>query len=68
MEQLYKEYENSVAVQSGIIEVNRIRLAAAKKSHDFKEVHRLNSLLKVLYEEKWELEERKREIRKYLGT
>ncbi len=68
MEQLYIEYEKSIALQTDVIEKNRQRLLCARNKHNIKEVKRLNSLLRVLYEEKWELEEKIREIRKYIST
>lgn len=66
MEQLQQEYENSIKVQQAVIDKNREKLNKARKQCNFKEVQRLNSLLKTLYDEKWELEERATEIRRYL--
>ncbi len=67
LKQLGMEYEESITIQKEIIKKNRERLAQAMKKHNFKEVQRLNSLLKTLYEEKWELEEMAVEIRRYLS-
>ncbi len=61
------EYENSIRIQTEIIKKNRERLMQARKSHNCKEIKRLNTLLKTLYEEKWELEEKAVEIRKLLS-
>ncbi len=67
LENLCTEYEASIKVQKEIIRKNRERLLQAQKKHNFKEIKRLNTLLKVLYEEKWELEEKAVEIKKYLS-
>ncbi len=67
LEQLYADYEASIRLQKEIIRKNRERLLLAQKKHNFKEIKRLNTLLKVLYEEKWELEEKAVEMRKYLS-
>ena len=67
LEKLCTEYEASIKVQKEIIRKNRERLLQAQKKHNYKEVQRLNTLLKVLYEEKWELEEKAVEMRKYLS-
>ncbi|MBQ8504132.1 MAG: hypothetical protein IJ491_07635 [Clostridia bacterium] len=65
LKQLGQEYERSIQVQTEIIRKNRERLSAARNKCNFKEVQRLNSLLKTLYEEKWELEEKAVAIKKY---
>lgn len=67
LSELGQEYEKSIQIQAEIIKKNRERLAQARKNYNFKEVQRLNSLLKTLYEEKWELEEKAVEIKKYLS-
>lgn len=67
LEQLCSEYEASIKVQKEVIKKNREKLLQAQKRHNFKEVQRLNTLLRVLYEEKWELEEKAVEMRKYLS-
>ena len=65
LKQLGEEYEKSIQIQSQVIKKNREKLNLARKSYNFKEVKRLNSLLKLLYEEKWEMEEKVVQIRKY---
>ena len=67
LKQLCADYEASIRLQKEIIKKNRERLLQAQKKHNFKEIKRLNTLLKVLYEEKWELEEKAVEMRKYLS-
>lgn len=66
MEQLQKDYENSIRIQQEVIDKNREKLNKARKQHNFKEIQRLNRLLKTLYDEKWELEEKAIDIRRYL--
>ena len=66
-EELNREYENSLAVQSKVIKGNLDRLREARKKSNFKEIKRLNSLLCILYEEKSELEERAHGLKEYIG-
>lgn len=66
-EELSREYEKSIAVQSRIIKGNLDRLKEARRKANLKEVKRLNSLLCVLYEEKSELEERAHGLKEYIG-
>ncbi len=63
--ELQGEYEKSIAVQQTVIDKNRKRLNDAMRKHNFHEIKRLNSLLKVLYEEKTELERAARDMRAY---
>lgn len=65
LKQLGDEYEKSIQIQTQVIKKNREKLNKARKSYNFKEVKRLNTLLKLLYEEKWEMEEKVVQIRKY---
>ena len=67
MEELYKVYNDSVAVQISVIAATREKLKKAKNAHNISEMKRLESLLKVLYDEKAELEEKRRLIKKYLS-
>lgn len=66
MEQLYKIYEHSLNVQTEALDCARLRLKDAVAHGKRGEIQHLKSLVRVLYEEKWELEEKKREIGKYL--
>ncbi len=66
--ELSQQYENSIAVQRDIIKKNRERLLTARRKSNFKEIQRLNKLLKTLYEEKWELEEKALALRKHLSS
>lgn len=68
MEVLYNEYEKSLQIQKNIIKSNTEKLKKAREVCNYKEVRRLKSLLKMLYEEKWELEEKTHQLKKYLGT
>ncbi|MBR5827244.1 MAG: hypothetical protein IKY78_09205 [Clostridia bacterium] len=67
MEELYKVYNDSVAVQISVIAATREKLKKAKNAHNISETKRLESLLKVLYDEKAELEEKRRLIKEYLS-
>lgn len=66
MEELFNVYNNSVAVQIKVIAATRERLKLARKVHNISEAKRLETLLKVLYDEKTELEEKRRQIKEYL--
>lgn len=62
---LAKEYEDSIKIQQSIIESNRKKLTAARKKGNFKEVKRLSTLLRVLYDEKCEMEEKAITLKNY---
>ena len=66
MRDLYLQYEDCIRVQKRVIERNRSRLRLALRSCNASEVQRLNKVLRVLYEEKSELEERAQGLREYL--
>ena len=63
---LLNTYENSIVTQMGVIEQYRFAQKAAIRARNFKEVQRVNSILRVLYEEKGELEESAAHLRQYL--
>ncbi|MBQ7598503.1 MAG: hypothetical protein IJU56_07985 [Clostridia bacterium] len=63
---LLNAYEVSIATQSGVIERYRFAQKKALRSGNFNEVQRVNSILRVLYEEKGELEESAARLRQYL--
>ena len=65
LEELYKEYENSIVKQKNLIEEKRQKLNEAQRKHNHSEVARLNRLLRVLYEEKLEMEGHAVSIREY---
>lgn len=67
MEELYNIYDNSVAIQKEVIAATREKLRTAKSLHNISETKRLESLLQVLYDEKAELEEKRRQIKEYLS-
>ena len=56
--ELYRQYCRCIAVQKRVIACNRDRLNRALRERNQTEVQRLNRVLRVLYEEKSELEER----------
>ena len=66
MGELYLQYERCIAVQKRVIDRNRRRLRQALHAANAGEVQRLNKVLRVLYEEKSELEERAQGLREYL--
>lgn len=66
-EELSREYEKSIVIQTKVIQGNLDKLKNARKSLNFKEIKRLNSLLCVLYEEKSELEERAHQLKEYIS-
>ena len=63
---LYLQYEHCIRVQKRVISRSRRRLRSAMDERDMAEVQRLNKVLRVLYEEKSELEERAQGLRTYL--
>ncbi|MCM1545184.1 MAG: hypothetical protein NC110_07795 [Ruminococcus sp.] len=67
LEELSRDYEKSISVQTRVIQGNLDKLKKARASSNFKEIKRLNSLLCVLYEEKSELEERAHELKEYIS-
>ena len=66
MSELYLQYEDCIRIQKRVIERNRRRLRQAQNSCNAGEVQRLNKVLRVLYEEKSELEERAQGLKEYL--
>ena len=67
LSELSATYEKSIDVQQGVIDSTRKKLKEAYAEYNFKEVERLNSLLRILYDEKNELELSAYEIKKYLN-
>lgn len=64
---LSKTYEECIAVQEKVIETYRKKLKEARSKYNMKEIQRLNSLLRVLYDEKMELQMTAHQIEKYLN-
>ncbi|MBQ4267445.1 MAG: hypothetical protein IJB93_04560 [Clostridia bacterium] len=67
LSELSKTYEKSIALQQEIIERYRQRLNRAKTELNFKEMQRLNTLIKMLNDEKKDLEVSAYELKKYLS-
>ena len=67
LEELYSQYEHSIELQKKTIEENRNRLKQAHLRHNLGEVARLNKLLKLLYEEKLEMEGATISMREYFN-
>ena len=63
---LYRQYEQGIAQQNIVIARNRLRLHRAMRDCNMLEVRRLNAVLRVLYEEKSELEERAEDLLSYM--
>lgn len=68
MRSLAAEYDYCISVQKDVIARYREQLHIAQKKRDYKEVQRIQSLLHILYDEKYELEENLGEIKRYLGS
>ncbi len=60
---LYRQYQHCIDVQKRVIALNRTRLRRAIDARNQAEVQRLNRVLRILYEEKSELEERANGLR-----
>ena len=67
LQNLKKEYLDSISVQREVIGANLIKLRKAQKKRDFAEVTRLNRVLTILYDEKRELEELVRGLNNYIN-
>lgn len=65
LKELGQEYERSIVIQQNVIEENRKKLHKARLTGNFTEMKRLNCLLRVLYEEKSELEEKANQLKSY---
>ena len=65
LEDLAKEYEDSIKIQQKAIDTNRKKLLLAQRKGSFNEIKRLTTLLRVLYDEKSELEENATRLRNY---
>lgn len=66
LEELYLQYERAIEKQKKIIDEKRISLAKAQKRRDLSEIARLNRYIRLLYEEKLELEGHAIDMRPYL--
>ena len=66
--ELYEQYEKSIALQSDIIASCRRDLDRAKKSHQNKLAAEITRYLRILYDEKNELMLNAHELRKYIET
>ncbi len=66
LEELEQEYIKALDNQLQLIEENREKLKKARSRCNCNEIKRLNSLLRLLYEEKYELEDSIHMIRNYI--
>ncbi len=67
LRELSKTYEECISVQDKVIASYRKKLNEAHKKFNMKEVARLNSLIRVLYEERMELQLSAHQMKKYLS-
>lgn len=65
--QLYNQYEQSIVIQSQVIESYKEKLKKARLQKNPAEIERLQKLLKILTEEKHELQSASIEMRRYLS-
>lgn len=65
LEELYLQYEKAIEKQKKTIDEYRLLLASARKNKDQGEVARLNRYIRLLYEEKLELEGHAVDMREY---
>lgn len=65
LQELGREYEQAIIIQQKVIDENRKKLLQAQKSGNFNEIKRLSSLLKLLYDEKYELQDKAHKLRAY---
>lgn len=65
LQELGNEYEKSIEVQKKVIKSTREKLNEARRTANFREIKRLNTLLQILYDEKSELEENAHKLKKY---
>ncbi len=65
-EMLVQDYAEAIAIQQRAINAVRKRLTAAQRGFDFKEIQKRNAQLRILYDEKAELQERAAELQKYV--
>ena len=64
--ELYEQYEKSIALQSDIIASCRRDLDTAKKAHKNKLAAEITRYLRILYDERNELMLNAHELRKYI--
>jgi hypothetical protein len=66
--ELYEQYEKSIALQSDIIASCRRDLEAAKKARKNKLISEITRYLHILYDERNELMLNAHELKKYIET
>lgn len=64
--ELYEQYEKSIALQTDIIASCRRDLDKAKKERKNKQAAELTRYLRILYEEKYELMQNAHELKRYI--
>ena len=66
--ELYEQYEKSIALQSDIIASCRRDLDRAKSAHKNKQAAEISRYLRILYDERNELMLNAHELRKYIDA
>ena len=64
--ELYEQYEKSIALQAELIASCRRDLDKARKARKNKQTAELTRYLRILYEEKYELMQNAQELRRYI--
>ena len=64
--ELYEQYEKSIALQAEIIASCRRDLDKARKARKNKQIAELTRYLRILYEEKYDLMQNAQELRRYI--
>ncbi len=65
--QLYNQYEQSIIIQGEVIETYKEKLKKARQQKNPAEIERLQKLLKILSDEKHELQTASIEMKRYLS-
>lgn len=68
IEELYLQYETAIEKQKKVIEEYRTKLNKARKANDLGKIAILNRYIKLLYEEKLEMEGHAISLREYFRT
>ncbi len=67
LKQLSEEYENCIVVQKQVIESYNLKLKKARAQSNFREIKKIHTMLRILYDEKSELEEKAYLLKKHLS-
>ena len=67
IEELAEDYDAALKIQQQAIDAQRARLHEALSRCDFAEIKHRNTVLRMLYDEKDELVQRRKELRSYIN-